>query len=207
MQQLIQQQAQANTPDPTVEPNELAERLLTDPKATLNQEINEWGKQNLAPMLSRELEVVREERIEAQGAKVNAKFGEGWFEENIAPRLTGEKGNLSAYPINQQADPAVIRGAIAAILGNMELDAEEGPKMDEAKAKAAKARHEREVASPPNMMGPGRSYPNRGTVLTPEMKEAMSKFKDVGYSVSEADLKGAMTRENTLEAWVEAHKQ
>ena len=80
MQQLIQQQAQATAPDPSVEPNELAERLLTDPKATLHHEINEWGKQNLAPMISRDFEIAREERIEAQTAQIDEKFGEGWFE-------------------------------------------------------------------------------------------------------------------------------
>lgn len=200
LQGIIQQQAKA-APAAPPDPNEFAEQLLSDGKATIRSEMNDWARSELAPVLGRSLEVDRDERIERAGVKVDEKFGPGFFAEQIQPRLVGEQGNLAVYPINQQGDPTVIRGAISAIIGNMISDDELGPTVREAMDKTDKAKRERDVATPYNMMGPGRPRTERTNVLSPEMKEALGKFQDVGVKVTEADLKVAMTREPTLSAW------
>ena len=200
LQGIIQQQAKA-APAAPPDPNEFAEQLLSDGKTAIRGELNDWARSELAPIIGRSFEVDRDERIERAGTKVDELFGDGFFAENIQPRLVGEKGNLSAYPINQQGDPMVIRSAINAIIGNMTMDSESGPKVREAMDKTDKAKRERNVATPYNMMGPGRPRTERTNVLSPEMKEALGKFQHVGVKVTEADVKAALTREPTLSAW------
>ena len=110
--------AQQEPGQPAVEPTELAERLLTDPKSVMREEMNEWGKENLAQPMSRSFEVDRDERIESRVSEIDTTYGDGFFDENIRPRLVGPQGNLNAWTINQQADPRIIDAAINAIIGN-----------------------------------------------------------------------------------------
>lgn len=201
LQGLIQQQAQANAPAP-VEPVERAEAYLTDPDKLVDERVNEVLRSQLAPVLSRNLEVDRDERVETRAKEVDEQFGEGYFNEHIRPRLTGPDGNLAAYPINQQADPRVIDGAVRGIMGNMLMDPEQGPLVREAMDKAAKARQERDVRQPVNMMGPGRASGQRTNVLTPEFKDALAGFQDAGVKISEQDLKDAMNKGRSLSDWL-----
>ena len=187
--------------EPAVEPSELAERLLTDPKAILREEMNAWGRENLAAPMSRSFEVDRDERIETRAAEIDTDWGDGFFDANIRLCLTGPEGNLSAWPINQQADPKVIDAAVNAILGNDFRDPDKRSAMQEALAKTAKAKQERDVANAPHMMGPGRPMRGRSDKLTPEHQEALAGFRNVGVKLTEADIKAALTRENTLEAY------
>jgi hypothetical protein len=199
VQQLLEQQ-QANTPAPVApDANELAERLLTDPKATIREEMNEWSKENLAGPFVRSFEVDRDERIESKATRIDGTFGEGFFDEHIRDRLVGEKGVLSGWPINQQADPRIIDSAISGIMGNDLIDTEKGPKVVEALQKTAKARQERNTRQAPHMMGPGRPCMAPTNVLSPEMKYALEGFQQAGIKITEADLKSAQSRGNSLE--------
>jgi len=211
LQGKLEELATAQNPPPGAPEvaSELAERLLTDPEATIRDLQNKWGREELAPILGRSLEVDRDGRVDAQAARVDEKYGEGFFDANIRDRLVGPEGNLSAYPINQQADPSVINSAVNGVLGNMMMDSETGPMLEEAMAKTAKAKAERDVRQPTNLMGPGRAQVGATTKLSPEMLEAIDKFSEVlpeHIKINEATIKGSMNRENTLEAWQAAQK-
>lgn len=181
--------------------SDLAERLLTDPDNVLNEKMNEWARNNLSVPLTGSFEADRDERIESRAAEIDLELGDGYFDENIRPRLDGPKGNLSAFPIHQQANPKVIDSAINAILGNDYRDPNKRVTMDEARAKVSKAKEERNVATPPNMMGPGRSATQRSDKLTPDLQEALAGFQKAGVPITEKSLKNALNRENTLEGW------
>ena len=179
----------------------LAERLLTDPQAVLSEQMNLWARDNLAAPLGRSFEADRDERVEARAAEIDLEMGEGYFEANVRDRLTGAKGNLATFPLHEQANPKVIDAAISAILGNDFRDPERRATMTDALTKTAKAREERQVTAPPNMMGPGRSATPRSDKLTPDMTAALEGFKRAGIPISEQGIKNALNRENTLEGW------
>lgn len=200
-QVLVQQQQAQNPGEPAPEPSELAEKLLTDPKSVITEEITETLRNQLAGPLARSFEVDRDERVEARAAEIDLEWGDGFFDERIRDRLIGEQGNLRAWPINQQADPRVIDSAINAILGNDFRDSETREEMKQALDKAAKARAEREVAMAPHMMGPGRPSYARTDKLTPDHKSLLEGFNKAGIEMTEKDIKEALTRENTLDAW------
>lgn len=193
--------AQQEPGQPPVEPSELAERLLTDPKAVLTEEVTEVLKSQLAQPLARTFEIDRDERIDTRAAEIDLDWGDGFFDQHIRPRLTGAEGNLNAWSINQQADPRIIDAAINAILGNDFRDTEKREVLQKALNDTTKARQEREVASAPHMMGPGRPASARSDKLTPDMQTALAGFKDHVPGLTESDIKSALTRENTLEAY------
>jgi hypothetical protein len=184
------------------EPDELAQQLLTDPNTVIDGRVAEVLKAQLAAPMSRSFEVDRDERIETRAAEIDLEWGDGFFDGNIRERLIGDKGNLRAWPINQQADPVVIDSAINAILGNDFRDSERREVMKEALDKVAKARAEREVQNAPHMMGPGRPNYQRSDKLTPEHKTLLEGFNNAGIELTEKDIKEALTRENTLDAWM-----
>ena len=186
---------------PVVEPSELAERLLTDPDGVLNEKVNAILKSQLAQPLTRTFEIDRDERIDSRAHEIDQDWGDGFFDANIRPRLTGADGNLGAWPINQQADPRVIDAAVNAILGNDFRDPEKRATLQDALAKTAKAKQEREVANAPHMMGPGRPMRTRPDKLSPDMVEALDGFNQAGVNLTESNIKSALTRENTLEAY------
>lgn len=201
--QALVAQRQAEQPsEPMPEPSELAERLLTDPNTVIDSRIAEVLRAQLASPMARSFEVDRDERIETRAAEIDLEWGDGFFDDHIRDRLIGDKGNLRAWPINQQADPVVIDSAINAILGNDFRDSEKREIMKEALDKTAKARAEREVQQAPHMMGPGRSSYPRSDKLTPEHKTMLEGFNKSGIELTEKDIKEALTRENTLDAWM-----
>jgi hypothetical protein len=202
VQQLLTQQAEAaKVAEPPKDPNELAERLLTDPESVLKEKITEELRAQIAPMAVSDYEVQRDERIETRAAEIDETMGDGFFDREIRPRLTGDQGTLAAWPINQQMHPKVIDSAINGILGNDFRDPEKGAELVEAMQKTAKAKAERNVAQPPNMMGPGRVRQQRTDVLTPDMKHTLEGFQGIGLNITEKDLKDAMNRPRTLSAW------
>lgn len=204
-EQMAAAQASPAIPD---DPDDFAGKLLADGKTTIREQMNEWGRDELAPILGRKFEIDRDERVAAQATRVDEKYGSGFFAEHIKPRLEGPQGNLAVYPINQQSDPTVINSAVNGIIGNMMMDNEVGPVLQEAMEKTAKAKAERDVRTPANMMGPGRVQGERSTKLSPEMLDAVEKFSAVVPShikLDEATIKGAINRPNTLEAWRAAH--
>jgi hypothetical protein len=193
--------AQQPTKDPAEATNELAERLLTDPKAVIREELNEWGRETIGPMAVRDYEVQRDERIETRASEIDEDWGDGFFDKEIRPRLTGDQGTLAAWPINQQMDPRVIDSAINGILGNDFRDPEKRAEMQEALTKTARAKAEREVQTPPNMMGPGRVRPAPSNVLTPALKDALEGFQRAGVQITEKQIKDSLTRGRTLSDW------
>ena len=199
VQQLLEQQRASTPPVSAPDASELAERLLTDPKSVMREEMNEWSKENLAGPFIRSFEVDRDERIESKAARIDETFGEGFFNEHVRDRLAGEKGVLSRWPINQQADPDIINSAISGIMGNDLVDTEKGPKVIEALQKTAKARQERNTQQAPHMMGPGRPRMGPTNVLSPDMKYALEGFQAAGVKITEADLKAAQSRGNSIE--------
>jgi hypothetical protein len=206
LQQTLQQQQQDSAPPPP-SGDELAERLLTDPKGTLRAEITEGLREQLAGPLARSFEIDRDERIEARAAEIDENWGEGFFDERIRPRLTGETGSLSHWPINQQADPTVIDSAINALLGNDFRDIEKAAEMAERLQKVAKSKAERDVATPPNMMGPGRVARPRTDKLSPDMKYLLEGAQREGVNITEKEIRQALTRENTLSAYLASQKE
>jgi len=181
------------------DPNDDAEKLLTDPKAWYREQFAETARAELAPILARAMETDRDERIESRVVDVDEKFGEGFFDTQVRDRLTE---TLKTQPINRQADPAVIDASIRGIIGNLLMDSDEGPKLEEAMQKAAKARQERNVMTPPNMMGPGRVSQGRAQPITPAVRDMLGKFQEVGIKMSENDLKDAMQRGDSLDDWM-----
>jgi len=195
--QSIQSQQEANRAP--ADTSDDFERLATDPKSWAREQWGEFAKSDLAPILSRSLEADRDERIESRVVDVDEKFGEGFFDTQVRDRLTE---TLKTQPINRQADPAVIDASIRGIIGNLLMDSDEGPKLEEAMQKAAKARQERNVMTPPNMMGPGRVSQGRAQTITPAVRDMLGKFQEVGIKMSENDLKDAMQRGDSLDDWM-----
>jgi hypothetical protein len=167
----------------------------------LSEKMTEWGRANIAPMAARDYEIQRDERIESRAAEIDEDWGDGFFDKEIRPRLLGEQGNLSNWPINQQMDPRVIDSAINGILGNDFRDPEKRVAMQEALSKTAKAKAERNVATPPNMMGPGRVHQPQSNVLTPDMKYTLEGMQTVRPDLTEKQIKDALTRGRTLSDW------
>jgi hypothetical protein len=199
--QYLEKQATPETPP--LEASELAEKLLTDPDTTLNTKIMEVLKQQLAPTMTRDYEIDRDERIDARAAEIDQEFGEGWFDTNVRSQIVGENGSLKAYPINQQADPNTIELAISNVMGVAFRDPEKRAEMNDA---ISKTRKEREVRTPPNLMGPGRPMARPTNALTPEMKASLEGFQRAGVKVSEKDILTAMSRGRSLEDWQQAEQ-
>ena len=154
--------AAAPAPAEPMSGDELAERLLTDTKGTLRGETTEIVKELLAKPLGRSFEVARDERIEVRAAELDKNWGEGFFDETIRPRLTGEQGVLASWSVDQQSDPDVIDNAINAILGNDYRDPEKAAVMSERLQSVAKARAERDAPTPPQHDGPRPLRPHEG---------------------------------------------
>ena len=57
------------------------------------------------------------------------------------------------------------------------------------------------VANAPHMMGPGRPNYQRSDKLTPDHKTLLEGFNKSGIELTEKDIKEALSRENTLDAW------
>lgn len=191
---------QSRPPEAPKDPSDLAERLLTDPEATIREQMDKWGRDNLARPLSRSLEVDRDERIETRAAEIDEEFGDGFFDKEIRPRLVGDKGVLSNWPINQQADPFIIDNAINGIMGNDFRDSEKRAVLHKALQETAKSK-ERDTMNAPHMMGPGRPRMRPTNALTPAMEYTLEGFQRAGISVTKEQIKDALTRENTLSAW------
>jgi hypothetical protein len=195
---------QATPPVAPPDATELAERLLTDPKAVFKEEVTEILKEQLAGPLTSNFETQRDERVDTRAAKIDETFGTGFFNENIRDRLTGPQGTLAGWPINQQADPRIIDSAINGIMGNDFTDTEKGPKLVEALQKTARAHQERAVAQPPHVMGPGRPRMPLTNTLTPDEKYILEGFQKAGIKVTEDEIKSAKARDNSLEAYRES---
>lgn len=181
---------------------DLATDLLTSPEATLNKFMNDWAKQNLGPALTRDYEVARDERVTAEGARFDQRFGEGAFDEWIRPALFGERdkpGSLSAFSINHQADPRVIQSCIAAAVGQINLDPERQAKWEEAQTTVRKNR-ERDIGRPPGTLAPGGpgSAPQR---LSPELEEGIAHLQAEGYDISKKSIMDAQRLGGSWESW------
>jgi hypothetical protein len=199
--QYLERQSQENTPP--ADASALTEALLTDTKGVLKSEILEVLRDQVGPPMTRSYEIDRDERIDARAAEIDQEFGEGWFDANVRSQIVGENGSLKAYPINQQADPNTIELAISNVMGVAFRDPEKRAEMNDA---ISKTRKEREVRTPPNLMGPGRPMARPTNALTPEMKASLEGFQRAGVKVSEKDIITAMNRGRSLEDWQQAEQ-
>jgi len=204
-QQTAPQPAPAPTPsEVNAEADAVIQQFTEDPGGTIDSRAAAAAEkvilEKMGPGMTRDLQNRRELFLDRETSRVDGRFGDGFFEENIRPLLVtndpNAPGRLENLNVWLQADPEAIRGVIDGVVGQQFMgDTTHGDLMD----RVTKARTSRENAQPaPNLMGPGIAATpaqlQEGR-LSPDHKAQVERIQESGFTDFSEDtirtMKGA----------------
>jgi hypothetical protein len=210
----IAAQQQQNQPTPTPKEAEVeaartqkVRSFAADPDKFLDDEMNSRFDKKLeervAPILGPVVYQTRDALLAGEQAKVDAQYGAGFYEKNIAPRLFTEdkQGAVDKLVPMHQSNAKVIAATVQGILGEF---AAANP---EALVTAFTARKtaEREAQAPPTSWAPGSFNPADPTSrLHPDVQEGLTRLQQTGAGFTEADYREAKTNGKSLDGWLAA---
>jgi len=203
----IEQQTAPPPPSPSdvsADADAVIQQFTEDPGGTIDARAAAAAEkvilEKMGPGMTRDLQNRRDLFLQSEGTRVNARFGEGFYEEKIAPLLVtkdpNKPGRLENLNLWLQADPEAIRGVIDGVVGQQFMgDNTHGDLMD----RYNKSRTSRENAQPPpNLMGPGIAASpaqlQEGR-LSPDHKAQVERIQEAGFGDFNEDtirtMKGA----------------
>jgi hypothetical protein len=173
------QQLTAPAPPVTDTDDDMATKLLTDPKSVLAEAFKANAKETLGPMLGMMAEDRKMDVLERYEQEIDKVFGEGTWAEEFQPEVDAATGKLPPEMMSR----GHLRVMVNSIKGDkFEKLVERGAKLEEAAEEAAKQ------TEPPTMLGTGYRSPEE-----PAFSQDLKEFC--------AEISKATGEKHTPEEW------